>query len=167
MDSVTILRHTGRQWQDTGKISTIYQRRIASEMSDSVSSRPVEKEFFETSLLHVATQLQPILVFRNTIFFAFWYTANVLKSSVRLFDLRLMKLEKTISRALINCNRCFDQVWKPRAPLYTPYLWTVWSTVFAPPWWQISGPTKIRAWYIQVTSPSRYEWAIGRRPAAY
>ena len=45
--------------------------------------------------------------------------------------------------------------------LYTPCLWTVWSTVYAQPRWQISVPTGIRTWYPQVTSPSRYEWAIG------
>ena len=44
---------------------------------------------------------------------------------------------------------------------YTPCLWTVWSTVYAQPRWQISGPTGIRTWYLQVTSSSRYEWAIG------
>ena len=43
---------------------------------------------------------------------------------------------------------------------YTPGLWTVRSTVYAQPRWQISGPTRIRTWYLQVTSPSRYEWAI-------
>ena len=37
--------------------------------------------------------------------------------------------------------------------VYTPCLWTVWSTVYAKPRWQISGPTGIRAWYLQVTSP--------------
>ena len=31
----------------------------------------------------------------------------------------------------------------------------------AQPRWQISGPTGNRIWYLQVTSPSRYEWAIG------
>ena len=29
------------------------------------------------------------------------------------------------------------------------------------PRWQISGPTGIRTWYLQVTSPTRYERAIG------
>ena len=29
------------------------------------------------------------------------------------------------------------------------------------PRWQISAPTEIQTWYPQVTSPSRYEWAIG------
>ena len=33
--------------------------------------------------------------------------------------------------------------------------------MYAQPRWQISVLTGIRTWYSQVTSPSRYEWAIG------
>ena len=33
--------------------------------------------------------------------------------------------------------------------------------IYARSRWQISVPTGIRTWYPQVTSPSRYEWAIG------
>ena len=49
----------------------------------------------------------------------------------------------------------------PQAALYTPGLWTVWSTVYAQPRRQISDQTGIRTCYLQVISPSRYEWAIG------
>ena len=41
-------------------------------------------------------------------FVAFWNTTSVLKSSVWLFESRLIKFEKTISRVLINCNWCFE-----------------------------------------------------------
>ena len=38
------------------------------------------------------------------------------------------------------------------------------SSVYAQRRWQISVPTGIRTWYPQVTSPSRYGWAIGACP---
>ena len=60
-----------------------------------------------------------------------------------------------------------DQVWKPQASLYTTGLWTLWSTVYAQARCQISGPTRIRTSYLQVTSPSRYEWTIGAAPAGF
>ena len=43
-------------------------------------------------------------------------------------------------------------------------LHAFWSTVYTQPRWQISGQTRIQTWYLQVTSPSRYEWAIGAGP---
>ena len=61
----------------------------------------------------------------------------------------------------LNLFRMTSRVLVPWAALYTPCLWTVWSTVCAQPRWQISVPTGIRTRYTQVTSPCRYEWAIG------